>query len=81
MSLGRQPKPLKHWLEANVPVDEHLADQFLLPLALAGGGSFRTTRPSLHTTTNAGIIQRFLQVPIRLDQESELVWFVKVGGD
>ena len=70
----------KVWLEADVPVDEHLADQLLIPMALAGGGSFRTTKPSLHTTTNAEVIQRFLPVPIRIDQESELVWCVKVGS-
>jgi RNA 3'-terminal phosphate cyclase (ATP) len=69
----------KAWLEANVPVDEHLADQLLLPMALAGGGSFRTTKPSLHTTTNAEIIRRFLPVPIHIEPESELVWRVTVG--
>ena len=69
----------KAWLDANVPVDEHLADQLLLPLALAGGGSFRTTKPSLHTTTNAEIVRRFLPVPIRIEPESELVWRVTVG--
>src|SRR5439155_12161499 len=36
----------KAWLLAQVPVDEHLADQLLLPIALAGSGSFRTTKPS-----------------------------------
>jgi len=70
----------KTWLEANVPADEHLADQLLIPMALAGGGCFRTTKPSLHTTTNAQIIQRFLTVPIRIEQESELVWRVTVGA-
>jgi RNA 3'-terminal phosphate cyclase (ATP) len=70
----------KVWLQANVPVDEHLADQLLIPMVLAGGGSFRTTKPSLHTATNAEVIQRFLPVPIRIDQESELVWCVKVGS-
>ena len=69
----------KAWLEANVPVDEHLADQLLLPMALAGGGSFQTTKPSLHTTTNAEIIRRFLPVPIHIEPESELVWRVTVG--
>ncbi len=68
----------KVWLEADVPVDEHLADQLLIPMALAGGGSFRTTKPSLHTTTNAEVIQRFLPVPIQIDQETELVWCVTV---
>ncbi len=70
----------KAWIETCVPVDEHLADQLLIPLALAGGGSFRTTKPSLHTTTNAEVIQRFVSVPIRAEQESELVWRVTVGG-
>ncbi len=46
------------WLEADVPVDEHLADQLLMPMTLAGGGSFRTTKPSLHSTTNAAVIPR-----------------------
>jgi RNA 3'-terminal phosphate cyclase (ATP) len=67
------------WLAAEVPVDEHLADQLLLPMALAGRGSFRTTKPSLHMTTNVGIIQRFLSIAIEVQQESELVWRVSVG--
>ena len=68
----------KTWVESNVPVDEHLADQLLIPMTLAGGGSFRTTKPSLHTTTNAEVIQRFLPVSIRIEQENELVWRVIV---
>src|SRR5512138_967104 len=70
----------KAWIEAGVPVDEHLADQLLIPLVLAGGGSFRTTQPSLHTTTNAEVIQRFVAIPIRTERESELVWRVTIGG-
>ncbi len=58
------------WLRADVPVDEHLADQLLLPMALAGGGAFRTVEPSVHFTTNAAIIQRFLSVAIRLEQDA-----------
>jgi RNA 3'-terminal phosphate cyclase (ATP) len=68
------------WLSAEVPVDEHLADQLLLPMALAGGGSFRTVKPSLHSTTNATIIQRFLPVEIRFEQETAIVWLVVVTG-
>jgi RNA 3'-terminal phosphate cyclase (ATP) len=71
----------KVWLDANVPVDEHLADQLLIPMVLAGGGSFRTTKPSLHTTTNAEVIQRFLPVSIRLEQDGQLAWRVSVGID
>ncbi len=69
----------KVWLEAGVPVDEYLADQLLLPLSLAEGGSFRTTQPSLHCATNAAIIQRFLPVSIRFIQERNLVWKITVA--
>jgi RNA 3'-terminal phosphate cyclase (ATP) len=67
------------WLNAKVPVDDYLADQLLLPMALAGGGSFRTTKPSLHATTNAAVIQRFLPVPIQFQQEPDFAWTVVVG--
>jgi len=70
----------KAWLEANVPVDEHLADQLLIPMAMAGGGSFRTTKPSLHTTTNAEIIQRFLPVPVKSEPLAGLDWRLAVGS-
>jgi RNA 3'-terminal phosphate cyclase (ATP) len=38
----------------------YLADQLLLPFALAGGGSFTTVKPSQHSLTAADIIDRFL---------------------
>lgn len=57
---------LQRWLDADVPVGEHLADQLLIPMALAardGASSvFLTTTPSQHTRTNAQIIARFLPV-------------------
>jgi RNA 3'-terminal phosphate cyclase (ATP) len=46
-------------------VGEYLADQLLLPLALAGGGGFRTVGISRHAQTNMDVIQRFL--PVRFD--------------
>lgn len=65
------------WLRAEVPVDAHLADQLLLPMALAGGGVFRTTEPSLHTLTNAAVIERFLPVRFELARRDDLVWEVR----
>ena len=47
-------------LAAGVPVGQHLADQLLLPMALAGGGAFRTVTPTAHTVTNAEVLRRFL---------------------
>lgn len=57
---------VRAYLAAEVPIGPHLADQLLLPMALAGGGSFLTVRPTLHTRTNAAIIQRFLPVSIEM---------------
>ena len=52
------------YLKRGVPVGEHLADQLLIPIALAGGGSFATGPLSLHTVTNIEIVKKFLDVDI-----------------
>jgi RNA 3'-terminal phosphate cyclase (ATP) len=52
------------YLEANVPVGPHLADQLILPLALGAGGVFVTTEPTLHTITNIEVVKIFLDVDI-----------------
>jgi RNA 3'-terminal phosphate cyclase (ATP) len=51
---------LRAWLDAEVPVGEHLADQLLLPMLLAGGGRFRCHPLSLHTETNIETIAAFV---------------------
>ena len=48
---------------------EHLADQLLLPMALAGGGSFSCNKVSQHALTNADVISRFLPVQITFEQK------------
>lgn len=50
----------RRYLAADVPVGPYLADQLLLPLALAGGGAFRTLPLSHHATTNIEVIRAFL---------------------
>lgn len=52
-------KQLREYLAADVPVWEYLADQLMLPLALAGGGAFVTGPLSVHARTNADVIERF----------------------
>lgn len=70
---ARAAKQAKAYLQAGVPAAEHLADQLLIPMAMAGGGRFRTLAPTEHTRTNIEIIQKFLDVEIRVEQvESEL---------
>jgi RNA 3'-terminal phosphate cyclase (ATP) len=67
------------YLAAEVPVGKHLADQLLLPMALAGKGAFRTLAPTPHTTTHVEVIQRFLDVKIRVEPISEQVYQIEVG--
>jgi len=68
------------YLRSDVPVGIHLADQLLIPMALGGGGSFRTLEPTSHTVTNADVIRQFLDVPIRIEQESNDAYRVTVGA-
>ena len=55
-------REVEEHLSARASVGVHLADQLLLPMALAGGGEFATTAPSRHTLTNIEVIQDFLPV-------------------
>lgn len=66
------------YFERGAPVDEHLADQLLIPLALGGGGSYTTGPPSLHTTTNVEVVKKFLDVAISLEEQRGGVWRVDV---
>jgi RNA 3'-terminal phosphate cyclase (ATP) len=58
----RVAREARQYLEAAVPVGEYLADQLLVPMALAGGGAFVTGAPSRHATTNIEVIGKFLDV-------------------
>jgi RNA 3'-terminal phosphate cyclase (ATP) len=51
---------VRDYLASGVPVGEHLADQLLIPLALAGNGSFLTGKLSRHARTNIDVITKFL---------------------
>lgn len=57
---ARVAEAARSYLAADVPVGPHLADQLLLPWALAGSGSFRTQPLTLHARTNLDVIQAFL---------------------
>lgn len=58
---------LQSHLAQPAPVGEHLADQLLLPLWLAGGGAFATAHASGHLRTNAALIERLTGTPVRLE--------------
>ena len=69
---------LRHWLSAQVAVEEYLADQLLLPMAVAGKGSFTTTRPSMHCLTNIDVIHQFGIAKILATQVNDTAWQISV---
>ena len=70
---------LRRYLKADVPVGPYLADQLLLPLALAGGGGFTTVPLSRHATTQIDLIGRFLETPIDAETTGPDRAVVRVG--
>lgn len=66
------------WLDSSAAMGHRLADQLLLPMAIAGGGGLTTDRLSGHLKTNAAVIQQFLPVDIAM-RESQGHVAVSVG--
>ncbi|WP_034640885.1 RNA 3'-terminal phosphate cyclase [Chitinilyticum aquatile] len=58
----------RRYLASPAVVDAHLADQLLLPMALAGAGEFTATEASAHLLSNKAVIEAFLPVSIALSQ-------------
>ncbi|ROM69728.1 RNA 3'-terminal-phosphate cyclase [Pseudomonas brassicacearum] len=56
------------WAQSNAAVGNRLADQLMLPMAIAGAGKLTTERLSNHIRTNAAVIQQFIAVDVRLTQ-------------
>lgn len=67
------------YLVAGVPVGEHLADQLLLPLALAGAGAFKTLPLSSHALTNIETLRLFLDTRIAVESTGDGACIVRVG--
>jgi RNA 3'-terminal phosphate cyclase (ATP) len=59
------------YIASNAAVGPHLADQLLLPLALAGSGRFTMSAPTQHFTTNAAVIETFLLIKIRMEKKNK----------
>ena len=69
----------KTFLESKAAVGEFLADQLLLPMALAGAGEFSTTKPSDHTRSNAALIEKFLPVEFDFRELKDNYWLASVS--
>jgi RNA 3'-terminal phosphate cyclase (ATP) len=72
-------KGLRGYLASEAPIGIHLADQLLLPMALAGGGRFHTRGISDHTKTNIDLIGRFLPVTFEIAEVAPGVKSVSVS--
>jgi RNA 3'-terminal phosphate cyclase (ATP) len=55
-------KEARDYMVSNAVAGEHLADQLLLPFALAGGGVFTAEKLNRHARTNMEVISNFLPV-------------------
>jgi RNA 3'-terminal phosphate cyclase (ATP) len=63
----------RRYLDADVPVGEHLADQLLLPLGISAarggpGGTFRSFALSPHAATHIEVLRAFLDLRIELEE-------------
>ena len=68
------------WDKAGKPVDEHAADQLVLPLALAEAPSdFAVTRITQHLLTNVAVIGLFLERSVVVEGELNCPGRVKIG--
>lgn len=75
-------RPMRKHLASDVPVGEHLADQLLLPMALAAmqgqKSAFRTRGLTPHATTHADIIKSFLGLAVEVAKDGEKAVRVRV---
>jgi RNA 3'-terminal phosphate cyclase (ATP) len=72
-------KDMRRYLASSAPVGEHLADQLLLPLALAGAGRYRTLPLTQHTRTNIEVIQKFLSIGITTETLNDNSVEIRIG--
>jgi RNA 3'-terminal phosphate cyclase (ATP) len=68
VAKGVADKVLEYLVADDIPVGEYLADQLMLPFALAKSGSYRTLPLSLHSKTNLEVIKLFLDSQIRVEE-------------
>jgi RNA 3'-terminal phosphate cyclase (ATP) len=62
----RAAKVMQDFIGNGAAIGRCLADQLLLPMALAGNGVFTTMAPDAHVPTNIGVIEQFLPVKFRV---------------
>ncbi len=69
---------VREYLSAGVPVGRHLADQLMVPMALAGGGRFRTLPLTRHSMTNIDVVEQFVEAKVNVTRVDRPVWDVEI---
>lgn len=70
----------RDWLASRAPVGPHLADQLLVPMALARGGAFVASDWSSHARTQAELVRRFGAAEVRCSERADGNCRVEVRG-
>jgi len=74
-------RELLSYLDNGAAVDYHLADQLLIPMALADGtSSFTVDRLSLHTLTNIQLLKKWLGVEVKVSGQLDGPGSVEIRG-
>jgi RNA 3'-terminal phosphate cyclase (ATP) len=88
-ALGRKGKPAERvaqeavndllaFHQSGAALDQHLADQLILPLALSAlPGPFQVERLSQHTLTNIWVVEQFLGPLAEIDHQRGLIRFTQ----
>jgi len=78
---GSVIKSVREYIASDVSVGRYLADQLMIPMALAGGGEFMSLPLSRHSTTNIEIMKKFLDVEITVNKIDRLKWHVTIESN
>ena len=69
---------LRRYQVHGAPVGHYLADQLLLPLAVAAGGSYLTGPLSQHTWTHMNVIGQMLRITVKSKEVSKGQWRIHI---
>jgi len=77
-------REVRRYLKTDAPIGEHLADQLMLPMAIAAhfsnaSSKFRTGPLSQHSLTHADIIRRFLDVEVAIEEQRDSTFVVSLS--
>ena len=81
-AVAEQPvQQARRYLASEASVGEYLADQLIVPMAIARGGAFTSGPLSRHATTNIEVVKEFLDVEITVTALDKRLVRVEVEGN